>query len=224
MADYDTTGMNGKAVAIRLMLLADGVSEGMFGAWRCTSAEGDGVESVRAARPDLLLISADRVTPRLAALLAEPEFAALPLILLAAETDAEAVGLLMDRQLTILEARGDSDALLAAVAQAAATLAGGAADAGSRYDPDSRLAALKRDADRVAAALAEMAGARSAEPVRPVTASRIRAHIKARRQRERFFDAALFADPVWDILLDLSASRMEDRPVSVSSLCIAASV
>ncbi|MFN7398590.1 MAG: winged helix DNA-binding protein [Sandaracinobacter sp.] len=57
-----------------------------------------------------------------------------------------------------------------------------------------------------------------------MTAARIRAHIKARRLRERFFDPALFADPVWDILLDLAASKLEERPVSVSSLCIAASV
>ena len=34
----------------------------------------------------------------------------------------------------------------------------------------------------------------------------------------------LFADPAWDILLDLAASRLEGRSVSVSSLCIAAAV
>lgn len=34
----------------------------------------------------------------------------------------------------------------------------------------------------------------------------------------------LFADPAWDMLLDLFVARAEQRPVSVSSLCIAANV
>jgi DNA-binding MarR family transcriptional regulator len=55
-------------------------------------------------------------------------------------------------------------------------------------------------------------------------AERIRAIIKQRRLRERYFDAALFADPGWDILLDLYAAQDERVQVSVSSLCIAASV
>ena len=52
----------------------------------------------------------------------------------------------------------------------------------------------------------------------------IRTIIKLRRMRDRFFDPALFADPGWDILLDLYAAQQEEKPVSVSSLCIAAAV
>ena len=52
----------------------------------------------------------------------------------------------------------------------------------------------------------------------------IRRIIKARQTRNDFFDADLFADPAWDILLDLSAARAENRDVSVTSLCIAAGV
>jgi DNA-binding MarR family transcriptional regulator len=52
----------------------------------------------------------------------------------------------------------------------------------------------------------------------------IRAMIKLRRMRDRFFDPALFADPGWDILLDLYAAQDEGKAVSVSSLCIAAAV
>ncbi|MEE9432619.1 MAG: MarR family winged helix-turn-helix transcriptional regulator [Sphingorhabdus sp.] len=48
--------------------------------------------------------------------------------------------------------------------------------------------------------------------------------IRLRRMRETFFDADLFADPAWDILLDLMAARMDGKNVSVSSLCIAAAV
>jgi hypothetical protein len=42
--------------------------------------------------------------------------------------------------------------------------------------------------------------------------------------REQFFGPDLFADPAWDILLDLYAARLEQQRVAVSSLCIAAAV
>ena len=48
--------------------------------------------------------------------------------------------------------------------------------------------------------------------------------IRQRRLRDRYFESELFADPAWDILLDLTAARAEHRRVSVSSLCIAAAV
>lgn len=52
----------------------------------------------------------------------------------------------------------------------------------------------------------------------------VRAEIKKRRQRDRFFLSDLFADPAWDILLDLYAAHYEKRDISVSSACIAAAV
>lgn len=52
----------------------------------------------------------------------------------------------------------------------------------------------------------------------------IRTAIRARRLRAQYFEAELFADPAWDMLLDLYASALERRQVSVSSLCIAAAV
>lgn len=48
--------------------------------------------------------------------------------------------------------------------------------------------------------------------------------IRQRRLRARYFEGELFADPAWDILLDLTAARAEHRRVSVTSLCIAAAV
>ena len=57
-----------------------------------------------------------------------------------------------------------------------------------------------------------------------INAATLRDTIKLRRLRERFFDAELFADPAWDILLDLKAATQEGQKVSVSSLCIAAAV
>lgn len=51
-----------------------------------------------------------------------------------------------------------------------------------------------------------------------------RAKLRERRQREQFLPADIFADPAWDMLLDLYAAHYERREVSVSSLCIAANV
>ena len=55
-------------------------------------------------------------------------------------------------------------------------------------------------------------------------AGAVRAIIRARRMREQFLGPDLFADPAWDILLDLYAARLEEQRVAVSSLCIAAAV
>lgn len=52
----------------------------------------------------------------------------------------------------------------------------------------------------------------------------IRRIIRQRQLRARFFEAELFADPAWDILLDLTAARAEHKRVSVTSLCIASGV
>ena len=52
----------------------------------------------------------------------------------------------------------------------------------------------------------------------------VRKIIRQRQLRARFFDADLFADPAWDILLDLTAARAEHVRVSVTSLCIASGV
>lgn len=48
--------------------------------------------------------------------------------------------------------------------------------------------------------------------------------LKEADDRAQFFDASLFADPAWYILLDLYVHASERRAVSVSSLCIAARV
>lgn len=52
----------------------------------------------------------------------------------------------------------------------------------------------------------------------------VRQIIQQRQLRSRFFDGELFADPAWDILLDLTAARAEHTRVSVTSLCIASGV
>jgi len=52
----------------------------------------------------------------------------------------------------------------------------------------------------------------------------VRRVIQQRQARAKFFDAELFADPAWDMLLDLVAAKGEKAQVSVTSLCIAAGV
>ncbi len=52
----------------------------------------------------------------------------------------------------------------------------------------------------------------------------VRRIIRQRQLRARFFDGELFADPAWDMLLDLTAARAEHNRVSVTSLCIASGV
>ena len=58
----------------------------------------------------------------------------------------------------------------------------------------------------------------------PVAARDIRRLMRIRRMRDELFPAEMFADPAWDMLLDLFAARLEQVQVSVSSLCIAAAV
>jgi len=85
---------------------------------------------------------------------------------------------------------------------------------------------------RVEAPVLAFRGAPDDECLRLVTPSRpelpeagvVRRILRQRQQRQRFFDAELFADPAWDMLLDLAAARVERKQVSVTSLCIAAGV
>ena len=83
---------------------------------------------------------------------------------------------------------------------------------------------LGAEASRIAAALQSLAARQSTVEPQPLTAATVRRIIRARRDRDRFLPAMLFADPAWDMLLDLAAARLEGREVPVSSLCIAAEV
>jgi hypothetical protein len=86
--------------------------------------------------------------------------------------------------------------------------------------------ALSAEAGRIADQLARLAEAQRDVPpsVRPVDAVLIRRMLRLRRDRDRYFPAEIFADPAWDMLLDLTAAQLEGRLVPVSSLCIAAAV
>lgn len=57
-----------------------------------------------------------------------------------------------------------------------------------------------------------------------VTHQEVEAILAARRQRGDFFPVELFADPAWDMLLQLYALQLKQRRVSVSKLCLCGGV
>ena len=85
------------------------------------------------------------------------------------------------------------------------------------------LAKLARQVDMLTAAPSDTARSDISSPQVSVNAL-VRHVIRLRRLREQVIGQNLFADPGWDILLDLTLARLEGRQTSVSSLCIAASV
>jgi hypothetical protein len=97
-----------------------------------------------------------------------------------------------------------------------------------------RLRQLSEEVSRIASTLARLSTGPGA-PIRPIEKSSagdipplsvetVRSVIRARRMRSRYFRDELFADPAWDMLLDLLQAEIAQLRVPVSSLCIAASV
>ncbi len=72
--------------------------------------------------------------------------------------------------------------------------------------------------------LPSIAGHSRASRAVPPSPRLIRRILRQRQMRGKFFDPHLFADPAWDMMLDLAAARAEHRQVSVTSLCIASGV
>jgi DNA-binding MarR family transcriptional regulator len=98
----------------------------------------------------------------------------------------------------------------------------------------ARLRQLSDEVSRIASTHARLStGPEAVSRTRPVAVSgealqvageAVRAVIRARRLRSRYFEEDLFADPAWDMLLDLLQAEIAQLRVPVSSLCIAASV
>ncbi|MES1974303.1 MAG: hypothetical protein V4472_17745 [Pseudomonadota bacterium] len=92
------------------------------------------------------------------------------------------------------------------------------------------LARLTRESEATMTTDAEDPAGESGEEMLPevdpksITARDVRETIRVRRLRDQFFQRGMFEDPAWDMLLDLYAAELERSQVSVSSLCIAASV
>lgn len=129
----------------------------------------------------------------------------------------------------------DESERAAALALAANALDGAARLSDVASDNSSvRLRQLSDEVNRIAATLARLS---ATPPVGPaaaevpqageppaVSADAVRTIIRARRLRSRYFAGDLFADPAWDMLLDLLQAEIAQLRVPVSSLCIAAAV
>jgi DNA-binding MarR family transcriptional regulator len=105
----------------------------------------------------------------------------------------------------------------------------------SAYSPGRKaehLLQLSSEVSRIAGTLARLSGdpdavdeAKPQDPEPPeVSPQRIIAIVRARRLRTRFLPDDLFADPAWDIMLDLFQAELLLQRVAVSSLCVAAAV
>jgi DNA-binding MarR family transcriptional regulator len=100
-------------------------------------------------------------------------------------------------------------------------------------DASQRLQQLSDEVSRIATTLARMssgplqAGGQTnrQDNSKPAPSMNIiQGLIRARRLRGRFFSEELFADPAWDILLELLLAEVGQWRVPVSSLCVAAQV
>jgi DNA-binding MarR family transcriptional regulator len=97
-----------------------------------------------------------------------------------------------------------------------------------------RLRQLSEEVSRIASTLARLSAGPSSPPrplepiaasdLPPLSADAVRSVLRARRLRARFFSEEMFADPAWDMLLDLLQAEIAQLRVPVSSLCIAAAV
>jgi DNA-binding MarR family transcriptional regulator len=143
-----------------------------------------------------------------------------------------AAAALTDRSTEILVDPDDAQR----AASLAMALSGVGADTGVSdvgKDNAARLSQLSDEMARIASTLARLStgpGMPALKPSEtkvaapPVEADVVRAVIRARRLRSRFFHEELFADPSWDMLLDLLQAETAQLRVPVSSLCIAAAV
>ena len=131
----------------------------------------------------------------------------------------------------------DADPVERAASLALATAIGRAPQRANDVSKDpgaERLRQLSDEVSRIAATLARLSNVPATpeidlrKPVEDdlpdVPVETVRSVIRARRLRARFFPEDLFADPAWDMLLDLLQAEIAQLRVPVSSLCIAAAV
>lgn len=94
-----------------------------------------------------------------------------------------------------------------------------------------RLLQLSDEVGRIASTLARLSADQGGSTFASGSASgpelsvdSVRAVIHARRLRASYFAADLFADPAWDMMLELLKAELSQHRVTVSNLCAAAAV
>lgn len=131
----------------------------------------------------------------------------------------------------------DADDMERAAALAVATSRAGAGARLSDVAADrsaEQLRQLSAEVNRIAGMLSRLSTGPASAPAAVIPAGdgdkpevsveTVRKIIRARRLRTRYFPEHLFADPAWDMLLDLLQAELSHLRVPVSSLCIAAAV
>lgn len=203
-----------EAIHPRVLAAAPALDCTLLGAGRLSVEAPHPEETVPEAlarfRPDALLLDAGALTPELAEDLYLPSRRHLPIVLLVDHHSTGPAGL----ALGIAQARFASS--LASLEELRETLLGLAAFDGQAHEGPGWLSVSETPH------LASLRSAIAAPPA--IDATRIKGLIRARRARDRYFSPELFADPAWDILLDLTAAELDGDRVSVSALCTAAHV
>lgn len=96
-----------------------------------------------------------------------------------------------------------------------------------------RLLQLSSEVSRIATTLARLSSesevvpadqVRESGPAPEISPKTVAALIRARRLRATYFESELFADPAWDMMLELFHAELTHRRVPVSNLCSAAAV
>lgn len=162
------------------------------------------IECVILVRPSLIDLVMARVSGSMVNLLVDPD---------AAETGAALEVMLAPRGANLSDSASDSsERRLAQLSEEVGRIA-------------RTLASLSDEGRRLRSSASQAGSPGEAAPLTNASdGTMIRTILRLRRLRDQHFDPALFADPAWDILLDLTAAQIEQRPVGVSSLCIAAAV
>ena len=200
-------------------LAAERISQQVATAALWIELDGDG----GAAMDDLLSqVSRDVMDGRYAAVVSATAHLLDPV---AAALDINAVELIID-------ANDGERAAALAVATARHRMPLQVADVASDNNAE-RLRQLSEEVGRIASTLARLSTGPgpvktidhpAAGDAPPLSADVVRSVIRARRLRSRYFREDLFADPAWDMLLDLLQAEIAQLRVPVSSLCIAAAV
>ena len=251
MPDWPVSSTTSYAFEHRALLIAQGAeARGKAGEWmalaelRCVGEAtfAGGAEMLATAPPaDLLLVNAAEadfdgvaaIAFRAEALIADT---ASRVVFVLTPEQIDAAGALVGRA-TLLCAPSTGE-VVAALKLALLTPAN-MLSASGRSSEDQRLQRLNEEVARFTETLARLTreeqrggglrdpgnGYRGEDAAESdIGAGDVRAIIRARRMRDEYFGKDLFADPAWDMVLDLFAAKLENRNVSVSSLCIAAAV
>jgi DNA-binding MarR family transcriptional regulator len=91
--------------------------------------------------------------------------------------------------------------------------------------PQAELTKLQADLDRLREQISKPSDSVSVEIDGETALNNLAKEIlRSRRRREKIFDAALFGEPAWDILLELYVAEFTGQRLCVSTVCHASAV